>query len=167
MSFPTIGEIALEAARDFLPDGCVKGLLLPSLERSASRQRERRGRIVDRALTLNAALIASNPNLLRSLQIEREKKRCIEEELCNPEEDSSWLPGDEGEECHVTWWEVLRICGPIYPSLADKKVVERHLRVESELGDLEKRRAAGKTYYVYRAPSDAISPTSRSFNPKP
>src|SRR5437660_363579 len=47
---------------------------------------------------LSAALLANNPNLERSFEIERAKNECIRTLLCNPDEESSWTPGPSGEE---------------------------------------------------------------------
>ncbi len=102
--------------------------------------------------SFEAAILASNPNLVRSLQIEDDKNECIEKILCDRAEETSWVSGPEGEECRFNWWDVVRDCGLQFPSLADKKVVVRHLEAEVNTGHLRKGRdERGKTEYVYRS----------------
>jgi hypothetical protein len=81
--------------------------------------------------TVPAAVIASNPNLKRSMQIEKAKKECIEYVLCRQDELIGYIP------CEFTAYD-LKECTDIDPALGDFKVAQRHLEAEVETCDLEK-----------------------------
>ena len=78
-----------------------------------------------------AAVLASNPNLKRSYEIEKAKKECIEKRICRPDDLIGYSP------CEFTAYELIE-CEDIDPSLADYKTAKRHLEAEVETCELSK-----------------------------
>lgn len=78
-----------------------------------------------------AAVIAANPNLKRSLEIESAKNKCIEKRICRPDDLIGYLP------CEFTA-DDLKECKDIDPALADYKTVRRHLEAQVETCELSK-----------------------------
>jgi len=95
----------------------------------------------DEVLTFGATLLASNPSLVDSLKIERAKKKCVREKICRPLNES---------ECEFTIYNIQRECVCLHPSLADRKIVKRHLDAEVQIGELEKKSRDGVVVYVWR-----------------
>lgn len=84
---------------------------------------------------VSAAVLASTPDLERSFEIERAKKQCIQERICNRE---VW---DRSYPCEFTVYD-LRECEDVDPALADYKVAQRHLEAEVKACELGKNRNA-------------------------
>ena len=78
-----------------------------------------------------AAVIATNPNLKRSYEIEKAKNRCIKERICS----SDILMGSYP--CEFTAYD-LKECKDIDPVLADYKTARRHLEAQVETCELRK-----------------------------
>jgi hypothetical protein len=94
--------------------------------------------------TVPAAVLASNPNLTRSYQIEKAKKECIKERICNPELLVGYDP------CEFTAYN-LKECKDLDPALADYKTARRHLDAEVETCELSKVVGRhGETVYQWR-----------------
>lgn len=92
---------------------------------------------------VSAAVIASNPNLERSLEIERAKRRCIRHRICNPQVWMGSYP------CEFTIHE-LGECQDIDPALADYRVAQRHLEAEVQTCELDKAtNRYGETVYQW------------------
>ena len=81
--------------------------------------------------TVTAAVIASNPNLKRSLEIEKAKKECIKQRICHPDHFMGSYP------CEFTAYD-LKECKDLDPALADYKTARRHLDAEVETCELRK-----------------------------
>lgn len=77
-----------------------------------------------------AAVLVSNSSLKRSYEIEKAKKKCIEEKICRPGDLVGYSP------CEFTAYD-LKECKDIDPSLADYKTAKRHLEAEVETCDLQ------------------------------
>jgi hypothetical protein len=81
--------------------------------------------------TIPAAVLASNPNLQRSYEIEKAKKKCIENIICNQDDLIGYSP------CEFTAFDLAE-CKDLDPALADYKTARRHLDAEVETCELEK-----------------------------
>jgi hypothetical protein len=91
-----------------------------------------------------AAVLASNPNLERSYEIEDAKNKCITEIICNQSRLVGYSP------CEFTAYD-LRECRKIDPALADYKTARRHLEAEVKTCHLSKVEGSnGETVYQYR-----------------
>ena len=78
-----------------------------------------------------AAVIAANPNLKRSLEIENAKNKCIKERICRPDVLMGSSP------CEFTAYD-LRECKDMDAGLADYKTARRHLEAQVETCELDK-----------------------------
>jgi len=86
---------------------------------------------------------ARSPNLERSLQIEKAKKRCIRYRICNSQIWENSYP------CEFGAYE-LGECRNLDPALADFKVAQRHLEAEVRTCELDKRtNRLGQTVYQW------------------
>jgi hypothetical protein len=93
--------------------------------------------------SMPAAVLASNPNLERSYEIEKAKKKCIEDIICRQDRLVGFSP------CEFTAYD-LKECADIDPSLADYKTARRHLEAEVKTCELRKVKGShGETIYQY------------------
>jgi hypothetical protein len=148
-SIPTPAETRKEIQRGFFP---VWAEIADEIEERLPLtpykvERAIKDALIDKVVTAASAIRASNPNLLSSLEIERSKKRCISEQVCDPDA-GEW----DGDKCKFTIYRILKECGCYNSSLRDKKIAKRHLEAEVSIGDLEKEIKDGRTYYVHENP---------------
>jgi hypothetical protein len=93
--------------------------------------------------SVSAAVLASNPNLERSLQIESAKKSCIQDRICDPRVWRDSYP------CEFTVYD-FRECRDIDPALGDYKMAQRHLEAEVQTCELGKTKGRhGETVYQW------------------
>ena len=78
-----------------------------------------------------AAEIAANPNLKRSLEIEKAKNKCIRERICRPDVLMGSSP------CEFTAYD-LQECKDMDIGLGDYKTARRHLEAQVETCELDK-----------------------------